>query len=113
MVSLGIIVSMTVISLLITAWALSWSVRAVGSPRGRFRLGLIVVVLLLILGIAFAVIGAAVTPAAPLPALVTGLALLIVQLGSIFFILRSTFKLNVKRTFAPFGVYVALILAQL
>src|SRR5436305_1698283 len=47
------------------------------------------------------------------PAPVRGLALLIVQLVSIFFILRSTFKLNVKRTFAPFGVYVALILAQL
>lgn len=42
-----------------------------------------------------------------------GLALLIVQLGAVFLILRSAFKLTSKRTFAPFVAYAAVVLAQL
>jgi signal peptidase I len=60
----------------------------------------------------FTVIAAAATPAAPGPALVAGLALLIVQLCVVFVVLRSAFRLSLGRTFAPLGVYVALILGQ-
>ncbi|MBC7784215.1 MAG: signal peptidase I [Burkholderiales bacterium] len=113
MISLGVFITIFAISLFSTAWALSLSARAVGSPRGRFRVALIVAALLIVLGIVFAVMEAAMTPTVPPQVPVTGLVLLIVQVIAIFFILRSTFDLTVKRTFAPFGTYVALILVQL
>jgi signal peptidase I len=113
LVSLSIFIAVTVLSLLVSAWALSRSARAVGSPRARFRAAIAAILLLIVLGIVFAVSGAVATPAAPVPALVTGLLLLIVQLVLVFLVLRSAFKLTTKRTFAPFGVYVSLVVAQL
>lgn len=113
LISLSIFIAVTVLSLLVSAWALSWSSRAVGSPRAGFRAGLAAILLLFVFGIIFAVIGTAAMPAAPVPAMLTGLILLIVQLAVVFLILRSVFKLNTKRTFAPFGVYLALGTAQI
>lgn len=113
LVTVSIYIVVTVLSLLVSAWVISWSARAVGSPRAGFRAGLAAILLLFVLGIVFAVLGSAAAPGTSDPALLTGLVLLIVQLGLIFLVLRSIFRLSSKRTFAPFGVYVALTVAQL
>jgi signal peptidase I len=113
LIALSILISLTVLSLLVSAWALSWSARVVGSSRARFGAGLCASLLLFVVATIFAVVSSAATAAAPLLGLVIGWALLALELGAFFLVLRTAFKLTVKRAFAPFGVYLALIAAQL
>jgi signal peptidase I len=113
LIALSILISMVLLSLLVSAWALSWSARAAGSSRAGFGAGLSASLLLCVLATIFAVGSSAATAAAPLPGLFIGVTLMVLELGAFFLVLRTIFKLTIKRTFAPFAVYLTLIAAQI
>jgi signal peptidase I len=112
LISLGVFIAMAVCSIVIIAWALARSALAVGSPRGRFRVGLLAAVIIAAVGWAFTVIGALASSALPMPPLLTSLTLLLIELVVIFLNLRAIFKLTVGRTFAPFGAFFAASIAE-
>jgi signal peptidase I len=109
-VSLSILVFLTVLSVLLMAWALASSARAVGSPRGRFRVGLLVALLIFVITNAVFAICYATVPNAGVLTLLAKLSLPPALFCAVFVGLQYGFKLTFKRTFAPFGAYVALSL---
>lgn len=113
MISLAIFILVVVLSLILAAWMLSLAARAVGSSRGRFRNGLVVVLLLLLVNIFFLVIAGALARMQARPSLAIALVFPIVELAVIFVLLRRGFRLTSGRTFAPFGAYIALTLLQI
>ncbi|MBA3272666.1 MAG: signal peptidase I [Chthoniobacterales bacterium] len=114
MISLCFFIAITLLSLVATAWALAWSARRVGSLRGRFRVGLLAAFLILLINISFTFIGEGMARsfAEPMQALAIGVFLLIAQMVVVFALLKRTFKLCNRRTFAPMGAFIALALLQ-
>ncbi|MGN6506041.1 MAG: signal peptidase I [Tepidisphaeraceae bacterium] len=113
MISLSILIAFTILWLLLSAWALSTSARAAGSPRGSFRRGVAVVALLFVVECISEGIGIAAPSTSPRAAAVSGLVRLALLWIVVFLVFRSGFKLNAKRTLAPFGVYLGLGVASL
>lgn len=91
-------------SLLLTAWVLARAAQALGSPRGRIRVGLAAAALLLVIGILFGGLSAAETSQKSAPSALVILGLLLIELTAIILVLRYAFALSMKRTFALFGV---------
>lgn len=113
MISLSIWGCVLAFALLAPAWAISRAARAVGSPRGRFSVGLALVLLFVALNVIFGIIGILLSALPPLLALAAGLALLVAQWGIYFFLMQYAFRLTRKQTFSPFGAYAALTLFQI
>jgi signal peptidase I len=89
--------------LLISA-AMAWAARAVGSPRGRFRVGLRAMLILLGCNLATAAINAVIGEPTTLPGMIAAaLFWLALQLAIMFSVVKHTFRLSFGRSFAPFG----------
>jgi len=117
LISLCILIAITVLPLLVTAWILAWSARLVGSSRGRMRFGLRATILCTSVSIVFIIADALVSKDAKqmpkLPAPAVKVVLVTVAVNAIFVVLRRVFVLSRARTFAPFGAYFAIGLAQI
>src|SRR5436190_5035160 len=95
------------VGLLLTAWAVSRAARAVGSPRGRFRVGLIAAILISLINIlASAAVGIYPAKTAAAGMMILTVALL-AQLLIDFVIVRKIFDLDSKPALAPMGAFVA------
>ncbi|HEX4146494.1 MAG TPA: signal peptidase I [Pirellulales bacterium] len=108
MLSFGILAIVFTLVFLATAWVVARAARAVGSPRGQFRWGLLIVVAGLGIGALSRL--AASHPAGADPFLAA--VFLVVLLGALFLSIKIIFRLAVVRTFAPFGAYLAMGLLQ-
>jgi len=114
LISLCIFIGLFLLPFLVTTWALAFSARLVGSPRGRWRVGMLAVVFIFGVDILFGVVGFFVIALMKqaLPTIAMELVLLVAEFCVIFFLLRRIFGLSLARTFAPFGAYVAVIIVQ-
>lgn len=112
MASLCILVMVFIVSLLLTAWALAFAARVVGSSRGKMRFGMAAAAIMVVVGVAVACIDASLPVTHEIAAAAVRLALFVVELVVIFLLLRRVFSLSLRRTFAPFAAFVVLILAQ-
>jgi signal peptidase I len=111
--SLLIIISLLFCLLLVSAWVLARAARALGSPRGRIRVGLAAAAILLVVGILFAGLSAATASEKSARSTLVVLGLLLIELTAIFLVLRYAFALGMKRTFALFGVHLGIGVLEL
>jgi signal peptidase I len=103
MLSLAIWTILLVSQVLLTAAAVAWAARAVGSPRGRLGVGLLVVLGLMGLGvIAFVLLS--LVPSGRV-GVVLAFAVLVAQVVAAYFVHRRAFRLSARRAFAPFAAY--------
>jgi signal peptidase I len=108
MLSLFLWTTLIIADVLLTAAVIAWAARAVGSQRGRFRVGLLAVLMLVGLNLATTAISLAVGEPATMPGMVAAaLFWLVVQMVMIFIVLQKTFQVSFGRTFAPFGALLA------
>jgi signal peptidase I len=109
MLSLAVWIVLLISLVLLIAAGVARAARAVGSPRGRLRVGLLVV-----LGIAaFNLAVTWLVPAVASAGLGAVAALLLAQLLVMFLVHRAAFRLSARRTFAPFGAHFGMILVWL
>jgi signal peptidase I len=121
MLSLNLWTTLLIVDVLLIAAAMAWAARAVGSPRGRFSVGLLAILILTGLDLAVLLISVAVEQPTTVPGIIaTGLFWMAVQLCLTFTVLRKAFRLSFGRTFAPLGsllgvsiLFAVLILAVL
>ena len=113
MISLGFFFLLAMLSLLLAAWVLPRAARAVGSSRGRFRDGLVVALILLLIGIVFGPINLAIAWKIAEPSWSIRPILAVAQLSVVFIVLKRWFALTTGRTFAPFGALLALAVMQI
>ena len=108
MLSLCVWVTVLLAMLLLSAWTTAYAARRAGSPRGRFRVGLLVQLLI------GAINGLVIAAAALLPrdggltSLLVELGLFVVNLWVAFVVMRWAFDLSTRRTFVPLGAFVLL-----
>lgn len=111
MFSLIVWLAVLLSQVLLTALALSWAARAVGSSRGRFAIALRATIILFILSIIMAVayqwVIAKMPPQALLIQIGSALLIFISNQFLTLFLFREMFKLSWGRAFAPFGAYIA------
>ena len=112
MISLLIMTAFFVASLLISAGAVTFAARAVGSPRGRFRTGLVVALILLLVNVACLIVKFEAEAKHPDWEFRLGLILLGIQIFAAFGVIQKRFALPFKRAFAPFGAMVGAGLLQ-
>jgi len=108
--SLSIIIFGFLAFWLLEGWLLAMSARAVGSSRGRFRVGVLVLLTLYIIGLLLSLIRYYMAVRIPSSGLVIGLVTLIMYFVMLLTVLRRVFHLSFRRAFAPFGMYIALSL---
>jgi signal peptidase I len=118
MFSVLILIGMVLATVAVDAWVIARLARRIGSPRGRFAIGLFIAILIAALNFGLAVLDRAI-PVNRIEGtiLLAGL-LLIIQLGLIFTIIKRGFALSAKRALLPFGgllavqvMYVVVVLA--
>jgi len=111
MFSLTFWLAVLLFQLLLTAVAISWAARAVGSPHSRFVVALRATIILFIVSIVIAVayqwIIATMPPQALLIQLGSAVLIFVSNQFLALFLFRETFKLSWGRSFAPFGAYFA------
>jgi signal peptidase I len=103
MLSLILWTTLLLANLLLTAAASAWAARKVGSPRGRFSLGLLASIIILVVNVALAAIlptGEGKERSAALQDQLVSLAVLVAATLVVFL---TVFKLSFARAFAPFG----------
>jgi signal peptidase I len=104
MLSLIVWTTLLIADFLLISAAMAWAARAVGSPRGRFRVGVRAVLILMGCNMATAAIGALIGEPTTLPGMIaSALFWLVVQIAIVFSVVKHTFQLSTGRTFAPFG----------
>jgi signal peptidase I len=121
MLSLILWTTLLIANFLLISAAIAWAARAVGSPRGRFRVGMLVVLIITGLDLVLIAISSSIKEPTTIPGVIAiCLVWLVVQLSLTFIVLRKAFKLSFGRTFAPFGallgvsiLFAVLILAVL
>jgi len=107
MLSLILWTTLLLANVLLVAAASAWAARKVGSPRGRFSLGLLATLIIMLLNVALLVIlptGEGKEPAAALWDQLISLAAMTVMTLVVFL---TVFKLSFARAFAPFGATIA------
>jgi signal peptidase I len=112
MTSLLILLASFILSTLATAWVMGRMARLVGSPRGRFVVGLGAMLLILTLNAIIAGVSLLLSRERPSASLGVDALLLLVQVGGCFIIIKRVFSLTTKRAFAPFGGFVVVIIVQ-
>ena len=113
MFSLGIFAASLVVPFVVTAWALAFAARRLGSSRGRFRVGLLAALTILVLNLAFAAVGSLAPANRFVPQPLHVVLLLAGQLIAVFFVLAWLFRLSPARTAGPFAVYAASAAVQI
>jgi signal peptidase I len=104
MLSLILWTTLLIVDFLLVAAAMAWAARAVGSPRGRFRVGLRAMLVLLGCNLATAAINAVIGEPTTLPGMIAAaLFWLVLQIAIALRVLKHTFQLSIGRTFAPLG----------
>jgi signal peptidase I len=113
LISIAIFVPIIVLSWIITAWALAYTARKLGSSRGRFVIGLAVcgVVLSLQLMVAYIQLYNASRKSGPTPWL--GAVLLLINLLGMVYIYRTAFAISISRAFALLGVSISIGVIEL
>jgi signal peptidase I len=113
MVSLWFLILGIVASLLVGAFFIALIARMLGSPRGRLGVGIVFILCITVVGIAYKVVVAVLGPPRGLPAQSAMLACDLVLLFLLFFIPKWTFRLGVGKTFALIGFYLLYGLIQI
>ena len=104
MLSLILWSTLLILNFLLIAAAMAWAARAVGSPRGRFRVGLRAMLILFGCNLVTAALSIVMGEPTTLPGMIAAAVFwLILQFGITLSILKHTFQLSLGRSFAPFG----------
>jgi signal peptidase I len=104
MLSLILWTTLLIADFLLISAAIAWAARAVGSPRGRFRVGVRAILILFGCNIATAAISAMIGEPTTLPGMIAAAIFwLVLQIAITFSVVKHTFQLSTGRTFAPFG----------
>lgn len=106
MISILILLATLLCGFFIGAWVIALAARAVGSSRGRLRVGILAALLTTALNIIFLFIKS-LFPATPMENQVVLAVVSLAELCGIFLILKYSFRLNAWRATAPFGALVA------
>ena len=112
MLSFSILIVAVAVSTLFTGWAIAAAARALGSTRGRFSVGLRVVLFLGFMGIAFLLAIFFLPFQDPWRLLGASLALQLAQIFVIFLVLRRAFAPPTGRTWGLFGIWIGVNLLQ-
>src|SRR5688572_13150766 len=111
MISLAVWTVLLVSQVFFPAWACARAARAVGSPRGRLGVGLLVVLAVLVVNVAALLLFSLVPPRRVTLMLLAGVS--VAQLLTLYVLLGVSFRLSAGRTFAPLAGYVGATLACL
>lgn len=111
MLSLFVWIGVLLTALPLAAWAVAYAARRAGSPRGRFRFGLVIQLLIGAVNGLFVAAAALVPRDDDLTALLVELGLILVNMWAAFVLMRWVFGLSTRRTFVPFGTFILLNLA--
>jgi signal peptidase I len=105
MFSLTALTVLLVVSLVLPAWAVAYAARRSGSPRGRFGVGLLAVLVIGAINLGFLLI-ASLVPPADASEWVINVALVGLNLLAAFLVLGKAFNLPPRRALVPFGSFV-------
>ena len=105
MFSLTALTVLLVVSLVLPAWVVAYAARRAGSPRGRFGVGLLAVLVLGAINLVFLLIGSFVRPAGASEWLIN-VALGGLSLLAAFVVLGKAFSLPPRRALMLFGSFV-------
>jgi signal peptidase I len=106
--SLLILAGLIVVTFLLTAWVLARAARWAGSTRGRFKFGALATVAIQLAALIYLAIWALLRNFSPVLEFAWSLAGFVGLLLLIFVILRLVFRLNRRRVFIIFAVYIGI-----
>lgn len=109
MISLTIFVTLFVSSILLAAWTVALAARRVGSPRGRFGIGVLVVLALFVANFTIGALETASLAKSDTSSIVPSLFFLAARLTASFVLIKTIFRLTIGRACAPFGAYIATV----
>jgi signal peptidase I len=106
-----ILLAMTLAAFFATAWLLAFCAWLFNSPRGKFKIGLLAVLILSVTGLGIGLVGLYLQSLSSKPS-ITQLCVGLLQLVVVFMILKKLFALSLARSLALFGIYFFVSVAQ-
>lgn len=113
MASLCALMALVLLTMILNGMALALAARAAGSARGRFRVGLAITVILMVVNVGLIAVGSLFSALSKPVVAVLSILMLLAQMLITFFVLRRGFGLSVKRTFVPFAGLIGMAAVQI